>query len=180
MTATKDSVLSFEIPITIKVSAKFLEDIIVNAIEGGFGNSWFPVWRVREGVPTEPEDDTKFERRLAKVCKKAGLPAADTIIGPYDPKEWDRVWNSYLAWNVSQGGTVTIFEDDEETGEPLDFTPHVLTRDKLLQGLSMVLTKYPHLAHPEPQSDGTMEYDLDAIGADAVIQCAILGDLVYG
>jgi hypothetical protein len=167
--ATKTKAELFEVPATVKVSKQFLIDTIINAIEGRFG-SWFPVQRLAATKADLGEE-------LEETFEKSGLPF-DTVVATEKP---DEVWNEYIARNVVEGGTLTYFEDADETGDPADFKVHRLTREKLLAGLGMVLTKWPHLASPMgTDDDGGMGYDLDAIGADAVIQCALLNDLVYG
>lgn len=172
-TANKLSTLH-ELPITIKVSEKFLADTIITAIEGGFGSSWFPVARLIT-------DDDPVEKSLQTAWKKSGLGNDTVVMTPWKGNPEHMVWNEYIAQNVARGGTLTFFEDGEDEGEPDTYTLHRLTREKLLKGLAMVVKKYPHLARlMDIDEFGGAEYDLDAIGADAVIQCALLDGLVYG
>ena len=172
MTTTKKKAELFDVPVTVKVSRQFLADIIITAIEGGFGSSWFPVVRLidKHGV----------ELHLHEAMRKSKLVMEDVIVlKDKDHPDW--VWNEFMAQNVAHGGSLTWFEDADESGIPEDYVPHRLDREKLLKGLGAVLTKYPHLASSMgTDDDGGEEYDLDAIGADAVIQLALLDEVRYG
>lgn len=172
MTATLKAEL-FDVPRTIKVSKKFLSDTIITAIEGCFGNDWFP--RQRLITDEEPIDDD-----LQALWKASGLGNDVVVLPPWE-RGGEMVWDEYIAKNVAEGGTLTYLHDDGADGDPADFKLVRLDRQKLLKGLGMVLSKWPHLAeYMDTDEFGGAEYDLDAIGADAVIQCALLNDLVYG
>lgn len=74
------------------------------------------------------------------------------------------IWADLLL----RGGKIAVsdIEDDEET--------HVLTLDDIKNGFVIVMAKYPGMFNAIVEETGDL-YD-----ADAVIQCAIFGEIVYG
>lgn len=160
-----------EVPTTIKVSPNFLASIIVTAIEGGFGNSWFGKQRLRH-----PDFTNWWDPMKDKAPSPDTGHQRDTVVAKYGDDSFDDIPHSFMARNVSLGGTMTYYETYERPS-----VAYTLTREKLIKGLSTVLTKYSHLAPlMDTDEDGGQEYDLDAIGADAVIQLALLDEIRYG
>lgn len=149
MTATDKQ---FDIHVTLQLSVQDLTDLLITAIEGG-SNYWCPKIRLNAiGFPNEV-----VTRRLE-----------------------GEVYNEFICRNVAAGGTLTFFEQDEyalfSTREAL--IPHTMSRDKLLNGIQQVLTKYPHIL----KIDST-EFPLDNVdaeSADAIVQMALFGELRYG
>ena len=89
--------------------------------------------------------------------------------GHGDGKPWgDEYTPNYISAPFSKGGGVG-FEDEEEPGEEM-----VLTREKMEKGLQIMSEKYP-----QHFSDFIRENE-DAITGDVFLQCALLGDIVYG
>lgn len=80
----------------------------------------------------------------------------------------------YLAYVVPAGGSITIYEDEEgEDGKP---KPHLLTREKLIEGLQKWLdwrSKHGWDIALDPSCWDTSD-------ADCIIQFAIFGEVVYG
>jgi hypothetical protein len=80
-------------------------------------------------------------------------------------REHDVTMHSFAPFN---GGRLTIREHDEPA------KAHHLDADALRRGLAVLAEKYPHhLADIIAEND-------DIWTADALFQCALLGDLVYG
>ena len=144
--------------VVVRVNEYFLSSIISTVLEGGVSNSWFPVVRLVE----DSESDIR--------------PRPPQFDGVATERYEGETWNEYISRNVALGGTLTVYEDADEDGE--NMTPHTLTREKLIEGLSRFLQRGRSRA--STADDGTFEYDLDADDADIIIQYALLGDIVYG
>ena len=100
---------------------------------------------------------------MAPLCITKIYPGhgdGDPWSGDYTP--------DYIRAPFSKGGGVG-FEDEEEPGEEM-----VLTREKMEKGLQIMSEKYP-----QHFSDFIRENE-DAITGDVFLQCALLGDIVYG
>jgi len=86
----------------------------------------------------------------------------------WDTWDW---WTSvrYVSGDWDKIGELTIGYDDPDN----DNTTIVdtLNLEKLQKGYAIVVEKYPHLADLENQ---------DASSGDAIIQCALMGDIIYG
>ena len=87
--------------------------------------------------------------------------------------------------NPKDSGAVSPWYDDEELyGAPFeieiteteeaDSAKHILTQQKLQTGLNVLAEKYPHHLTAIVEETG------DAWTADALIQCALFGDIIYG
>lgn len=157
VTMSEDGTLTLMVP--VKVSAKFLADIVLTGIEAGHSGIyyWSPKQRLR--IPAEG-----FQKPANQ----------DKVVT--EQKEGEH-WDEYIGRNVVEGGTLGFVEDCGEGDKPVWQT---LTREGLIRGFTEWLTKYPHLARPEPQDDGTMAYDIDAESADIILQLALLGEVRYG
>jgi hypothetical protein len=74
----------------------------------------------------------------------------------------------YASYPLTEGGAVLIWSDDE---------PHnkrILDREAVRRGVNIMKTKY--LRHYTEM----VEENFDADTADVLVQCAVLGDIVYG
>lgn len=156
---TQDDVHPFEVLVPVKLSAEDLIDVLVGAIEGGMMSSWCPVIRLHE----EGEEDE-------------GLPRPQdpdvVVTSRRDPAS--EVWNEYLARNVAEGGSITLYEYGEEMDwSPTwrkELVPHRLDSGKLLEGVR----KYAELRK------GLDLEQMDGVEADMIMQYAVLGEVRYG
>lgn len=71
------------------------------------------------------------------------------------------------------GGYINIC-DVEECEEDSDEGQHKIGLDDIVKGFEIVMLKYPKMYA------AIMDETYDLYDADAVIQCAVFGDLVYG
>lgn len=85
----------------------------------------------------------------------------------------DPYWEARHIWvPLSEGGAMLCGEDSE--GDGTFSTKHELNKDKLFYGLGIMAAKYPkHYANIISEND-------DATTADVLIQCALLGEIIYG
>lgn len=86
---------------------------------------------------------------------------------PWDGQSLDYCpW--YISWPFSKGGSVAIVdvEDSEEVFQ--------LDREKLVQGLTTMATKYPH------HFRNFIDENEDAETGDVFLQCCFFGEIVYG
>ncbi len=97
-------------------------------------------------------------------CKELRWPDADFL-------QDDTCWEALLAGRIDH---VTVVEDRSEEGKgPLR---HKVTREKVAKAAQIILDKYPHhLGAVLGNSE-----DADAETGDVLLQCAALGDIVYG
>lgn len=150
-----------EIPVTVKVGRDVLEDLIVNAIEGGVHGiyGWSPKQRLR--IPSEG-----FE------------PPVDGVVVDRQPGEH---WHEYIARNVVAGGTLTIYENAQDNRDEEAYVPHHLTREKLLAGFAAWIAGWSQQVERDFDAEtGLTEFDIDAPAADVIIQLALFGEVVYG
>jgi hypothetical protein len=146
-----------------------LADIFVTAVEGGFG-TWFPKQRLRH--PKFGSYDPKKD-----FGPKGGLKEDIVVVEQGE----DEHWHSFLGRNVVMGGTLTYYEDEDESGIEKDYTAHTLDRNGLIKGLAASLvnpnfSKYIRGA----EENGCVDIDIDAWHADYIIQYALLGEVKYG
>jgi hypothetical protein len=101
----------------------------------------------------------------------------------YEPdpeKSYDDEYGSYKAERVKGLPKDFVFveiREDEDLTDP-ERKPNTwfpLTREAIERGVCMVLENHGHLINIR---DG--EIDTDAYGADAIVQMAVFGELVYG
>ena len=77
-------------------------------------------------------------------------------------------WENYFT------ATFKVHEDSDETKGAIHGTSYTLSMPKLLKGLQVLATKYPHHFCDILKEDG------DATTGDVLVQCALFGDIVYG
>ena len=79
-------------------------------------------------------------------------------------------WTSvrYISGDWDVIGELTIAYDDPDSDATIVDS---LTLGKLAKGYAIVCEKYPHLSDLDNQ---------DACSGDAIIQCALMGDIIYG
>ena len=74
----------------------------------------------------------------------------------------------YRSYPLNEGGSIIVIDHEEDGKE------HTLDLPKIIEGLQVMGSQYPHhlkniLAETE-----------DATTADALVQCAIFGEVIYG
>lgn len=162
----------FDVPVPLRVSAYQLAAIIITAIESGCSRQWTPKQRIRN--------------------LGAGVDAFDprTDHAPTDGPEYDRlivdaralegeVWDEFIARNVALGGSLTFYEDVDESGDDATLVAHCLTREKLLAGIGKALIAGAIVTlEDEAEPDG-VDVDADGPGADVILQYALLGEVRY-
>jgi len=86
---------------------------------------------------------------------------------------WD-MWDWWTSvryvrgdWDTIGELTIVYVDPDNENTIVVDS----LTLEKLQKGYAIIMEKYPHLADLGDQ---------DAVSGDAIIQCALMGDIIYG
>ena len=76
----------------------------------------------------------------------------------------------YGSDQISRGGTLHIYDAEEDAS-------YELTLDKFLTGLSLYLAH----SYDEVVYDGWVDAgNIDAIGADRIVQYALFGEVIYG
>lgn len=82
----------------------------------------------------------------------------------------------YASDQISRGGTL-IFTDIEEDEQ------YELTKDKLIKGITTFLCNAGDGRYLEPDELANMRINtlqIDAIDADAILQYALFGEIIYG
>ena len=89
------------------------------------------------------------------------------------PALTDPYWPAKHTWvPLSEDGIMFVGEDEE--GDGSCSKEHELTREKLLRGLALMEKNYyEHFSNIITEND-------DAVTGDVLIQCALLGEIVYG
>jgi hypothetical protein len=142
--------MSFKVTVENEISNDTMGDLIVTAVNEISNDT------MGDLIVTAVEGGINYWVKQAYTTKKPdGMPDCE-----------------YFNVPVHEGGVYVIEEIvDEETGE---VEKHELTKEKLLKGLDIMGKKYPfHLK-------SVVSQDFDAETADVLIQCSILGDIVYG
>lgn len=151
-----------DVTTTFKVDREILEGVIINGIEGGrFGISyWSPKQRLR--IPSQGFD-----------------PATDVV---KSEQRADEVWDSYIARNVLDGGTLTFYEMEDESGPEENWKERTLTRENLIAAIGRFLLEFaPESAKGNYEKDsGLTDFDWDGPDSDVILQLALLGEVVYG
>jgi hypothetical protein len=80
----------------------------------------------------------------------------------------ERGWANYFK------ATFTVTEVSDETTGAVSGKSYTLSITKLLKGLAVLATKYPHHFCDILREGG------DATTGDVLVQCALFGDIVYG
>ena len=76
---------------------------------------------------------------------------------------------------------VQIREDaDRVDPERFSNTWIPLTREVIEKGVRLCFERYPQLITVDEGSDGQVDFDVDASGADVIVQLAIFGEVIYG
>lgn len=115
-------------------------------------------------VTSEDIDDimvTALEGGITYWCCKA------EVIGQY--------LGEYASEQISRNGTLRLYDMEQDER-------YLLTRYKLLEGIAMYVAN-PCSANIVEQIDGEIRIDtcnVDAEVADAIIQLALFGEVVYG
>lgn len=79
----------------------------------------------------------------------------------------------YASDQISRGGTLKLHDAEEDAVYELDV-------DKFLDGFKTWLEK-GYDEYEALQQDGTVDCcEIDACCADAIVQCALFGDVIYG
>lgn len=129
---------------------EFLTDLLCTASYGSF---WF------DGECLIYTDIANVAHPSQKALKQKEL--YDSASKKYDCRE--DIWADILL----NGGEFYIFDVEEDER-------HTITLDDIIKGFKIVRDKYPHFYKD------IMEENYDLFGADAVIQCAVFDELVYG
>ena len=80
----------------------------------------------------------------------------------------------HVEYPMSKGGSASLYcRYDEETGEDVD-RRFKLDLPALKRGIAILSLDYPHLYKQ------WLSEDYDVITGDAFVQCAVLGEVVYG
>lgn len=109
-------------------------------------------------VTDENIDDimtTALEGGISYWCSKA------ETVGPY--------LGEYASDQISRGGMLLLHDSEEPK-------IYELTLDKFLKGLRLYLKDFPCLV----TEDGLDTGDIDAEGADCIVQLSLFGEVVYG
>lgn len=151
-----------DIPVLLRVERDVLEGVIISALDAGIFS--IGAWSISQD-----------------------LRQSDVRAIEQDPGE---CWDAYWARNVLFGGTLSIFEPDEdgkdflteleEDDDPDDLergTWHVLSRESLLAGFALAVAR-GHVP-VEGNDDGIARFDIDGPRADIVVQLALFGELRY-
>jgi hypothetical protein len=97
---------------------------------------------------------TAFEGGISYWCVSAEAMHENKGGDGYCPEGW--AWSLFLTDECA---------DDDVTVQTLD-------AESLLKGIQICLEKYPWHVN--------LDGDFDAGDADAIVQCAVLGDVIYG
>jgi len=109
---------------------------------------------------------------------KTGIQVADALIvnalDSADIGYWARVPKGCGDHGELLKGnqTATVEEFDESTGATT--ATHTLTAEKVRAGVAVMAAKYPH------HMKNLLEDNSDAETGDVLVQCSLLGDIVYG
>lgn len=129
---------------------EFLTDLLSTASYGSF---WFEAFAFINSAIANVAHPSQ------KALKQKEL--YDSASKKYDCRE--EIWADILL----NGGELYILDVEEDER-------HTITLDDIIKGFKIVRDKYPHFYKD------IMEENYDLIGADAVIQCAVFDELVYG
>lgn len=107
-------------------------------------------------------------------CLKARLLPEDLQVTPREDRETTM---EYFARNVALGGSLTLFEDIDDTGNPEETQPQRL----LGAALSAALGTFLQSPHGQRKLRyGTEDLDIDWPEADSIVQLAVFGEVIYG
>jgi len=140
------------------------------AVAMGIGVS-IPAQRIAEVLCAGWEGGTGYWCRIMDTRAPKVTPAPLVLDeGRADGRSWP-----YCDYPLLTGGA-TICRLDDGTADDTDerYTPLVLDRRAVARGLEILATQHPrHFA-------AILTGDDDAETADALIQCALLGEVIYG
>lgn len=159
----------FDVPVPLKVSAYQLAAILITTIESGYSRAWVPKWRLRSC-----EHPDAFDPIVDGA--PADRPWVDDVVIQRTEGE---VWDEFVARNVALGGTLTIYEDADESGDDATLVAHCLTREKLLAGIGKALIAGAIVTLEDEAEPNGVDVDADGPGADVILQYALLGEVRY-
>lgn len=81
-------------------------------------------------------------------------------------------WNNDIVKELDDDQVLVLLSDTEDD----DFKDVELTPAKIRAGVKLLIEKYPHMYQI---LDGD-EFNVDADGADAIVQLGLFGEIVYG
>ena len=89
------------------------------------------------------------------------------------PTSFGSWWHvmDFASGDWDQIGVVEYEIDDPMLGEGAGGKKGKITIDDLAQGYQIICTQYRHLSDLENQ---------DSISSDAILQCAVFGEIIYG
>lgn len=174
----------------IPMSDQDLIDILITAMYGAI-SYWCPKQRLRapevccdrcgsdifpEEILSDKMDPESSEGEFYHFCSEKCLRIFQNDREGFKPKRRDKVvterregeaWDSYIARNVVEGGTLSFYEDEDDCGRGTRI--RTLTLEKLLLGIGM------SVSNPNVNLN-----DVDSVAADVILQNALLGEVVYG
>ena len=122
-------------------------------------------------------------RSLLITGIESGSYGSFIVVG-YDTGDWkvephivsvepDKSWPGYAYWPTLEG-CAAILQDKYELQDGNEDTPELrLDLDAIKRGLQLLSDKYPY------HFSDIITNDDDVLTGDALIQCALLGDIVY-
>jgi hypothetical protein len=138
--------------INIKVTDERISDLLVTALDPGYGSSLYWAF-IKDRVKP-----TVFNYRVDQE------DSGSDIIYPY------------ADYPMNPGGSLTITangdDENEEINGKVEWT---LDREAIDRGLQVMSDQYP-----EHFSDAVSESNMDAGTADVFLQCCLFGEVVYG
>lgn len=91
-----------------------------------------------------------------------------------DEYKWQHLyedWDNDIVKPLDPDQVLVVLSDTEET----DFKNEHLTPAKIRTGTKLLIENYPHLYQILDN-----EFNVDANGADAIVQLGLFGEIVYG
>lgn len=97
----------------------------------------------------------------------------------------DKCYEEEIAEHLFNGGKVTFYEDEDESGIEEDFIAHTVDLDDFLKGIHQYLIERGGdvitTAIREGNTVTTIDWgNIDAIEADCMVQYICFGELIYG
>jgi hypothetical protein len=97
----------------------------------------------------------------------------------------DRCYEDKVADHLFNGGKVTFYEDEDESGIEEDFIAHTVGIEDFLEGIRKYLLERGRNVITEVIESGNRVSeidwgDIDAFEADAMIQYICFGEVIYG
>jgi hypothetical protein len=119
---------------------------------------------------------------FGKITREAAYGAVVTGIecGSYSSfyvhGDWEAAWRAGLDRDEGDAFAKIRLQDryEVEEGNPEEAQEALLTDAAIQRGFEVLLQKYPRAYAELAEENG------DAISGDALLQCVVLGDVVYG